>query len=177
MKRPCCVVARLFKADTLEELADQMGVPADDFVAEMDRFNEFVKAGEDEDFGRYLFTEISAVDTPPFYAAPATWAAHITIGGINTDEDFCVVTEDGARIEGLYAAGEARNGICGVRLHCRRRDRWQGNVRLSCISLTCSAARLSLSRAAEGVKHTPPAKSGEPYSARRFFVHASCFLA
>lgn len=105
---------QLFKADTLEELANQMGVPADDFVAEMDRFNEFVKAGEDEDFGRYLFTEISAVDTPPFYAAPATWAAHITIGGINTDEDFCVVTEDGARIEGLYAAGEARNGICGV---------------------------------------------------------------
>lgn len=105
---------QLFKADTLEELAEQMGVDPQTFVAEIDRFNGFVEAGQDDDFGRYLFTEISAVDTPPFYAAPATWATHITIGGINTDEGFNVLAESGEVIAGLYACGEVRNGICGV---------------------------------------------------------------
>lgn len=106
---------QLFKADTLEGLAEQMGVDAGAFVAEMERFNGFVEKGEDEDFGRYLFSEISAVDTPPFYAAPATWAAHITIGGLDaSDETFAVRDEAGADIPGLYACGEVRNGICGV---------------------------------------------------------------
>lgn len=31
-----------------------------------------------------------------------------------TDENFQVLTEAGDAIEGLYAAGEVRNGICGV---------------------------------------------------------------
>lgn len=106
---------QLFRADTLEELAGQMGVPTDAFAAEMDRYNGFCAAGADEDFGRYFFDELSPVATPPFYASPATWAAHITIGGLNApDDDFRVMTEAGEPIGGLYACGEVRNGICGV---------------------------------------------------------------
>lgn len=106
---------QLFKADTLEDLAKQIGMDPDTFVAEMERFNGFVAKGEDEDFGRYLFSEISAVDTPPFYASPATWAAHITIGGLDASDDtFAVRNEAGETIPGLYACGEVRNGICGV---------------------------------------------------------------
>ena len=106
---------QLFKADTLEELAGQMGVPADAFVDEIERYNGFCKLGEDEDFGRYFFDELSPVEVPPFYASPATWAAHITIGGFDApDDDFRVRTESGEVIEGLYACGEVRNGICGV---------------------------------------------------------------
>lgn len=106
---------QLFKADTLEELAAQMGVPADVFADEIERYNGFCKSGEDEDFGRYFFDELSPVEVPPFYASPATWAAHITIGGLDApDDDFRVRTESGEVIEGLYACGEVRNGICGV---------------------------------------------------------------
>lgn len=106
---------QLFKADTLEELAGQMGVPADAFADEIERYNGFCKSGEDEDFGRYFFDELSPVEVPPFYASPATWAAHITIGGLDApDDDFRVRTESGEVIEGLYACGEVRNGICGV---------------------------------------------------------------
>lgn len=106
---------QLFKADTLEDLAKQMGVDSHAFVTEIERFNAFAQAGQDEDFGRYLFTDISVVDTPPFYAAPATWAAHITIGGLEADNDtFAVLDESGQPIAGLYACGEVRNGICGV---------------------------------------------------------------
>lgn len=106
---------QLFKADTLEELAGQMGVPADAFADEIERYNGFCKSGEDEDFGRYFFDELSPVEVPPFYASPATWAAHITIGGLDApDDDFRVRTESGEVIEGLFACGEVRNGICGV---------------------------------------------------------------
>ena len=53
--------------------------------------------------------------TPPFYASPATWAAHITIGGLDASDDtFAVRNEAGETIPGLYACGEVRNGICGV---------------------------------------------------------------
>ncbi|MEG0759648.1 MAG: FAD-dependent oxidoreductase, partial [Raoultibacter sp.] len=106
---------QLFKGNTLEELGQQMGCDPKEFAEELKRFNDFVAAGNDTDFGRYIFSEISAVDTPPFYAAPATWAAHITIGGLDVDEtNFAVRNENGSSIPGLYACGEVRNSICGV---------------------------------------------------------------
>lgn len=106
---------QLFKADTLEDLAAQVGFDPKTFGDEIAKFNGYVSEGEDADFGRYLFSDISAVDNPPFYAAPATWAAHITIGGVDTDDaSFGVRNEKGEFIEGLYACGEVRNGICGV---------------------------------------------------------------
>ena len=105
---------RLYRADTLEELAEQIGVPADTFAAEIERYNGFCDAGQDDDFGRYLFDDLSPVREAPFYASPATWAAHITIGGLMTDEGYQVLDGDGEAIAGLYACGEVRNGICGV---------------------------------------------------------------
>lgn len=105
----------LFKADTLEDLAEQIGCDKDTFVETIEDFNVAVAAGEDEEFGRYLFTELSSVDTPPFFASPVTWAAHITIGGLTTNEDTHeVLDESGTPIPGLYAAGETRQDICGV---------------------------------------------------------------
>ncbi|MEQ3362822.1 FAD-dependent oxidoreductase [Raoultibacter massiliensis] len=105
----------LYRADTLEELAEQMGCDKGAFVETIEAFNEAAWAGEDETFGRYLFTELSSVEEPPFFASPVTWAAHITIGGLATDENTHeVLTEAGEPIPGLYAAGETRQDICGV---------------------------------------------------------------
>ncbi|GJM72767.1 hypothetical protein HMSSN036_49830 [Paenibacillus macerans] len=39
-------------ADTLEELAEQMGVPADVFVAEMNKYNTYVENQLDPEFGK-----------------------------------------------------------------------------------------------------------------------------
>jgi hypothetical protein len=38
-------------ADTLEELAELMGVPVDNFVATINKWNEMCDAGEDTEFG------------------------------------------------------------------------------------------------------------------------------
>ncbi|WP_452040581.1 FAD-dependent oxidoreductase [Adlercreutzia rubneri] len=105
---------QLFRADTLEELADQMGCDRNTFAATVERYNEIARNGEDPDFGRMIFTPDSPIENPPFYASPRTWAAHITEGGVVTDETSQVLREDGTPIEGLYAAGEVTVGMSGV---------------------------------------------------------------
>lgn len=105
---------QLYRADTLEDLARQMGADPDTFKATVERYNEIARAGEDPDFGRMIFTPDSPIENPPFYASPRTWAAHITEGGVVTDDFSQVVREDGTSIEGLYAAGEVTVGMSGV---------------------------------------------------------------
>ena len=104
----------IVQADTLEELADQMGCDKNTFAATVERYNEIARNGEDPDFGRMIFTPDSPIENPPFYASPRTWAAHITEGGVVTDETSQVLREDGTPIEGLYAAGEVTVGMSGV---------------------------------------------------------------
>lgn len=105
---------QLYRADTLEELAQQMGCDPATLKATVERYNDIARSGEDPDFGRMIFTPDSPIENPPFYASPRTWAAHITEGGVVTDETACVLREDGTPIEGLYAAGEITVGMSGV---------------------------------------------------------------
>lgn len=108
----------LFRADSLEELAGLMGVDAKALTDTVDKFNGMVNSGKDPDYGRTVFTETSYVKTPPFYASPRTWAAHITLGGLVVDEHFQVLTEEGVPIEGLYCGGECACGFGGIGSMC-----------------------------------------------------------
>lgn len=60
-----------FKADSLEELAEQMGVPADAFAATIERYNELYDKGVDEDFGKRA-DRMAPVRKAPFYATAIT---------------------------------------------------------------------------------------------------------
>lgn len=107
----------LFMGETLEELAANAGINAENLVATVAKYNEYAQNFNDTDFGRTAFNEKSPILDGPFYACPRTWAAHLVEGGIQTADhfvDYHVLTEDGAPIEGLYAAGEVRNLIAGV---------------------------------------------------------------
>ena len=107
---------QLYRADTLEGLAELMGVDAATFAQTIEQYNEYARQGEDLDFGRTNFTEHSPIENPPFYASPRTWAMHITVGGLVVDSatDYTVIGEDGNRIEGLHAIGETTLGSCGI---------------------------------------------------------------
>ena len=96
-------------ADTLEELAGLMGVPADDFVAEIEKYNTFTHNGLDEDFNR---TSIGMpLEEGPFYASLKAPGTHHTMGGLRIDTGARVLDTDGNAIAGLYAAGEVTGGI------------------------------------------------------------------
>ena len=107
---------QLFIADTLEELAEKMGCDPETFVGTIERYNEHARAGEDCDFGRTAFSELSPVENPPFYASPRTWAMHITVGGLVVDihDGYKVLDEAGQPIPGLRAIGETTVGSCGI---------------------------------------------------------------
>ena len=99
------------KADTYEELAKKMDVPADAFVATMKRYTEMQKAGKDTDFGRADMPE--ALTTAPFYAVKVQPAVHHTMGGVHIDTKAEVIDTKGNVIPGLYAAGEVTGGVHG----------------------------------------------------------------
>ncbi len=96
-------------ANTLEELANKLGIPAEAFVAEIERYNSFVDAQKDEDFGKAFFGE--KIDEAPFVATPRSPSLHHTMGGVNIDTETRVLDTNGAIIPGLYAAGEVVGGL------------------------------------------------------------------
>lgn len=101
----------IFRADTIEGLAEQMGVDPKVLKETHDTFNAYASKGKDEDFGRKLFGD--QIDKAPFYASPRMPTVHHTMGGLEIDLEGRVLNKDGKPIEGLFAAGEVTGGIHG----------------------------------------------------------------
>ena len=100
----------LQKADTLEELAEKLNIPADEFVKTVKRYNELCAKGVDEDYGKSPH-RMTPVDTAPFYGI-RTCAWHLTtLDGCRINTDMQVLREDGTVIEGLYATGDCSGGF------------------------------------------------------------------
>ncbi|WP_405134200.1 FAD-binding protein [Nocardia sp. NBC_01388] len=111
-------------ADTLEELAGKIGVPADALSASVARFNEQAAAGVDADFGRgdeaydRAFSNgespLAPIVKGPFHAAAFGISDLGTKGGLRTDTVGRVLNEAGETIPGLYAAGNTMAAPSGT---------------------------------------------------------------
>lgn len=98
----------LFKCDTLDELADKLGFEGDvktTFLAEIDRYNGFFDAQDDEDFGKEAY-RLSEIRTAPFYGAWFGGSLLTTCDGLTINEECQVLTPERTVIEGLYAIGD-----------------------------------------------------------------------
>ncbi|SNS59760.1 fumarate reductase flavoprotein subunit [Anaerovirgula multivorans] len=102
---------RAFKGDTLEELAEQIGVDSANLVKAVEEFNKAVETGGPDAFGRTLFD--AKIEKGPFYAGPRVPTVHHTMGGIEINTSAQVIDKNGNIIPGLYAAGEVTGGIHG----------------------------------------------------------------
>ena len=91
-------------ADTIEALAEKMGIDPQGLADEVARNQEFCAKGVDEDFGRTNLT--IKFDNPPFYAVEVHPAAQGTFGGLKVNTAAEVIDVNGNVIPGLYAAGE-----------------------------------------------------------------------
>ena len=96
------------KADTLEELAELVGIDPEGLVAEVERYNGFCAAGLDEDFGR---TDNVPLGEGPYYAIEQGVCVIYTIGGLRTDAQSRVLDWDGEPIPRLYSAGNIGQGV------------------------------------------------------------------
>ena len=103
---------RAFKGDSLEDLAEKIGVPAENLVKAVDEFNSHVDDKSKDEFGRTLYS--TKIDDAPFYAAPRVPTAHHTMGGVQIDTETHVIDTEGNVIPGLFAAGEVTGGIHGA---------------------------------------------------------------
>lgn len=133
----------LKKADTLEELAEIIGVPFDALQATIEEFNGYARTGVDEKFhrGETPWDQMSAyilgfpagpqmnymapadpefpnpllapIDTAPYYVATVLPSDIGTKGGLRTDEHARVLRPDGQPIAGLYAAGNTMAAMSG----------------------------------------------------------------
>ncbi|GAA2343094.1 3-oxosteroid 1-dehydrogenase [Saccharopolyspora halophila] len=113
-------------ADTLEELAEAIEVPAGDLVQTVRRFNGFAHRGTDEDFRRgdsaydHYYGDprlqnpsLAPLEVAPFHAVKIVPGDLGTKGGLRTDPRSRVLRADGSPIDGLYAAGNASGAVMG----------------------------------------------------------------
>lgn len=102
----------VFKADSLEELAEKIGVPVDAFVAQVERYEGYCKSGVDEEFGKSEKTLLSQINRPPYYAIKADATPYATVAALDVDTDLSVLKPDGTtKIDGLYACGNDSGGV------------------------------------------------------------------
>ena len=107
------------KADTVEEVAQMVGLDGAKVKATVDRYNGFCEAGRDDDFGRPA--EFLVPMTGPFYASTIMVSTSVTTGGVKTNDKAQVlrllVDDKGASTEpipGLYAAGVVCEWNCAA---------------------------------------------------------------
>ena len=100
------------RCDTLEELAEEMGLPADAVVKSVERYNELCESGEDTDFGK------NSKYMKPIKKAPF-WGIHRHIRVSSIDSGLLINTRcqcldaEKKPIPGLYAAGNTSGQLCG----------------------------------------------------------------
>jgi len=106
-----------FSADTIEELARKIQkghefqrVPLSNLAETVRKWNSYVDAGADPDFGRGKDAPMHKIDKPPFYAASICPVWHDSYGGLRINGKSQVLDTQGEVIPGLYSGGEASGG-------------------------------------------------------------------
>lgn len=100
----------IVKADTIEELAEKLGIPTDNFKATVDRYNELFEKGEDEDYGKEGF-RLSSMKEAPFYGVRQAGGYLIcSLDGIKVDRNMHALGQDFKPIEGLFVVGNDAGG-------------------------------------------------------------------
>jgi 3-oxosteroid 1-dehydrogenase len=115
-----------FKADSLEELAGKIGVPADALTETVRTFNGYARAGKDSEFGRgdsaydryygdpnLKNPNLDVIEGGPYYGFRMEVGDLGTKGGLVSDEHARVLREDGSVIEGLYVTGNTSASVMG----------------------------------------------------------------
>lgn len=116
-----------FKADSLSELSDKLGLDQATFQTTIERFNGFARSGRDQDFkkgdsayDRYYGDPtahpnpcLGTIEKGPFRAYRLVIGDLGTKGGLVTDVDGRALREDGTAIDGLYSAGNNSASVMG----------------------------------------------------------------
>lgn len=98
--------------DTLDELAEALGIPADKLKASVERYNMLCEQGEDLDFGK-LPKYMKPITTPPFWGLHKHIRVSAICSGLLVNTDLQVLDANGTPIPGLFAAGNTSGQVTG----------------------------------------------------------------
>lgn len=98
------------KADSLEELAGLLGLPAENLVKSVERWNAVAASGRDPEYERTMGVKPFS---GPYYAYQNTPGNLGAIGGLKVNAALNVLDVFGQPIRGLYAAGLNAGGWLG----------------------------------------------------------------
>lgn len=125
--RPFLANGYLTEGETVEDLANKLGIDAEGLKDSLARMNAYAETGVDADFARGTTVyekangdpahgpnpSLGRLDTPPFYAVQL-WPGDIgSATGLVGDEDGRLLRRDGTVVEGLYACGNDLQSIMG----------------------------------------------------------------
>ena len=118
----------LARNDTIHGLAQSLDINPNGLAETVQRFNQFARAGKDDDFGRGEFPFANSVsgdltnspnpnmgplEQPPYYGLPLTPTA-TSSAGLMTNENAQVLHLRGYPIPGLYACGSTAAHYYGI---------------------------------------------------------------
>lgn len=100
------------QADSLDELATKLQIPADELKATVKRYNDLVDKGWDTDFGKN-FKFMKKIEKAPFYGIRKNLRVSALCSGIVINEKFEVLDSERKPFEQLYAIGNVSGGFYG----------------------------------------------------------------
>jgi len=116
----------VMKGLTGSELCGEMGISTSKLSDTFNKYNADAGKGHPDGYGKKFFPNVPYNVNDSFHVAIVTPVIHYCMGGLKIDTDARVQTQQGASIEGLYAAGEVAGGVHG-------RNRLGGNSLLDCV--------------------------------------------
>ncbi len=129
--------------DTIEELAEQLGIDADGLKATIERYNELAEQGRDDDFGKRA-DRLYPIVEPPFYGTKMEGAfAFCMTHGIMSDASCHALDIDRNVVKGLYLAGNT--------MGCRFAEDYPTTIMGVSHSMAMTFGRLAGINAAAGI--------------------------
>lgn len=101
----------VYKADSIAELAEMMGVPVQALVETVADYNELCDLGTDLTFGKESAYMHSLGEEGPFYAIIGKSDIYGTLGGVDVNKHTQVLDANHNVIDGLYAVGLDSIGV------------------------------------------------------------------
>lgn len=119
----------IWQFETLDEMIKKFNINREPFLEELKKYNEYVNADKDPDFGRKFQKykgKIITIEKPPFFAARPGPKIHHCMGGLKTTPQCLVFHKGGYIVPGLFACGEVTGGRHGY-------NRLGSNAVLECV--------------------------------------------
>lgn len=120
----------MFRADTLEELAQRIGVPVDTFVNTVQQYDALARAGKGDPIFGKTADNMYPMGPGPYYAFRVYSGILNTNNGIRINHNAQVVDPFYKPVTGLYAAGICCSGFNGEVYSvatCQSSSTWAGS--------------------------------------------------